>query len=99
MSKDNGTEYVFIERGREHYEIVFEAKEVFTFQKMHNATIAMPEREWTKIKTDLEGGEYITGDQPFTCPRCGTRTATREDGREYCPADGLSFKTTTEYEL
>ncbi len=53
---------------------------------------------WEEHKKFFEGGTYIRGDQPFQCPRCGTRTAAREDGREYCPSDGLSFTLTEDGE-
>ena len=94
MSKaDNGTEYVFISGGKEHYEIVFEAKDVWDFTRMHNAGLSMPLKRWEETKKRLTEGAYVLGDQPFTCPRCGARTETQEDGRERCPNDGLQFNT------
>lgn len=93
MSKaDNGTEYVFIDdAGKEHYEIVFERKEVFSFQKMHKAHMAMPLKNWETTKTRLTECSYLAGDQPFQCPRCGVRTEQVTPTRERCPKDGLEF--------
>ena len=99
MSKDNGTEYVFIKDGVERYEIVFAAKEAFQFGRMHKTDLWMPLKTWEETKKRLTEGAYIMSDQPFQCPRCGARTMGQDDGTEKCLNDGLSFKTTTEYEL
>lgn len=45
------TEYVFVgQDGVEHYEFVGEARDVWTFKRMHNARLCMPVRDYEKTQ-------------------------------------------------
>ncbi len=97
---ERGLECVFVmPNGDERYEIIFERRELLTFQSMHKAKIAMALGRWEAgakarflaRRAELQLGEYYHNDQPFTCPDCGRRTEPTADGREKCPYDGMIF--------